>query len=327
MDKIGVIVPVFNAEKTIERCIDSIMLNNGGGILTYEVVCVNDGSTDSTLSILEKLAFKYSNLLIISQENAGVSKARQVALDAIQCDYLAFCDADDWVEEDWLISMYTTLCEYKADFIKLGACVEYSNKVNNIVDTSRKNIESVVMYNQEQAIEAFIEHKMLNGILWTNLFKRSLFEGIAFDSQLSLFEDAEILFKIILRSNRIAVCNSLKKYHYVVDGDSLSNGKFNISKLESTIIFWNELLALVSSSYPNFRSKAQKKVSEVFLTSLFQMYKWNLSDSKKEQILVETIKSNGYASFHSLRDKVFALLIEINPQIARIFVKLYTKYR
>lgn len=95
---LSVIVPVYNAEKYLSRCLESLLKQ---GIKDYEVICVNDGSTDGSLGVLETYAERYGNIVrIINQTNGGVSKARNAGLDAARGDVIAFCDADDYLVSD-----------------------------------------------------------------------------------------------------------------------------------------------------------------------------------------------------------------------------------
>lgn len=93
-EKISVIIPIYNTEKYIARCLETVLSNTYRNI---EVLCINDGSTDSSLSILEKYAAKDQRIKIINQKNAGVSAARNAGLNAVTGDYVTFVDSDDWV--------------------------------------------------------------------------------------------------------------------------------------------------------------------------------------------------------------------------------------
>lgn len=91
---ISVIVPVYNAAQYLPRCLDSVMEQSGN----FEVIVVNDGSTDNSLDIMRKYAEKYSNIHIVNQENKGVSAARNTGLNQAENKYITFVDADDWLE-------------------------------------------------------------------------------------------------------------------------------------------------------------------------------------------------------------------------------------
>lgn len=93
---LSIIVPVYNTEKYLETCLESL-LNQDIEKSMYEVICVNDGSTDGSLAILQEYAKQYDNIILIDKENEGVSIARNVGMEKAQGDYVWFIDADDWV--------------------------------------------------------------------------------------------------------------------------------------------------------------------------------------------------------------------------------------
>ena len=103
MEKIvSIIVPVYNAEKTLERCVRSLMAQT---LRSIEIILVNDGSRDQSLAICQRLAQEDGRIRLIDKPNGGVSSARNAGLDVARGDYVMFCDSDDWVEPDWCESM------------------------------------------------------------------------------------------------------------------------------------------------------------------------------------------------------------------------------
>lgn len=99
MKILSIVIPIYNIEKYLAKCLDSILVDNN---FTGQVVCVNDGSTDGSLNVLERYAAKYPNIEIISQTNAGLSEARNVGLRAAKGDYVMFIDSDDWLSPNTL---------------------------------------------------------------------------------------------------------------------------------------------------------------------------------------------------------------------------------
>lgn len=112
MELISVIIPAYNAEKTIYKCLRSIM---GGGYFNIEVIVINDGSTDRTEEIVKNITKDDRRVRLITQTNAGVAEARNTGLRNAKGKYIAWCDADDWVESTWLEDLHRYLTEYEAD--------------------------------------------------------------------------------------------------------------------------------------------------------------------------------------------------------------------
>ena len=115
MTKISVIIPVFNTEKYIEKCINSILSQSFSDI---EVICINDGSTDSSLEILSQYLSKDSRVKIINQNNQGAGYSRNIGIENASGEYLAFIDADDWIDEYFLEKAYSAAKKYDADIVE-----------------------------------------------------------------------------------------------------------------------------------------------------------------------------------------------------------------
>ena len=99
---LSIVIPVYNVEQYLPKCLDSVLVDNQ---FTGQVICVNDGSTDGSLAILEEYVARYSNMEIISQSNAGLSAARNVGLQAASGDYVMFLDSDDWLKPNALFKL------------------------------------------------------------------------------------------------------------------------------------------------------------------------------------------------------------------------------
>ncbi len=121
MPVISVIVPVYNVERYLERCLESIINQT---LKDIEIICVNDGSTDGSIKILNKYA---SQITIINKENGGLSDARNKGLECISAPYTAFVDSDDWIKEDTFEEAYKSIEKYKTDFVCFGSQKVYEN--------------------------------------------------------------------------------------------------------------------------------------------------------------------------------------------------------
>ncbi|MGN1194229.1 MAG: glycosyltransferase family 2 protein, partial [Acutalibacteraceae bacterium] len=116
MPEISVIVPVYNAQMYLERCIKSIL---GQSFTDFELILVDDGSKDSSPLLCDEAAKKDSRVRVIHKKNGGVSSARNCAIDASKGKYLIFCDSDDYVEPDWLELMHQAITK---DGVEIGVC-------------------------------------------------------------------------------------------------------------------------------------------------------------------------------------------------------------
>jgi glycosyltransferase involved in cell wall biosynthesis len=122
LPKVSVIVPVYNAGKFLVRCLDSIISQT---LLDIEIICINDGSTDDSLEILEKYAAKDSRMVVFRQDNLGQGAARNVGLESARGEYVGFVDADDWIELNYFEKLYGAAKKYDADMACCGIVRRY----------------------------------------------------------------------------------------------------------------------------------------------------------------------------------------------------------
>lgn len=337
MDKISVIVPAYNAENTIEKCIRSIANNilenidsqNSNYVrensirIQYEIIAVDDGSTDCTLNILTQLSEEYKTLKVVHQCNQGVSIARQTAIGIATGNYFAFCDADDYVEEDWLITMYKAIKRYDVDFVKFEAIIEYPN-----APAEPSCSGQCTFFNRQTALEAFIEHRLINGILWTNIFKADLFKGIKFNAQLTIFEDADVIFQIIQKCTSIVRIET-SKYHYVVYDDSLSNRKMSLKRVQNTIQFWDSVISQIPNDEVNLKHKASIAKGKWLISALGQMYKHNIKNDKVEREIIDYIRQYKVylVKSSSIKNICLLMMVLFSSEFCRkIFSLIYKVY-
>lgn len=170
MPQISIIVPVYNAEKYLPQCIDSLLSQT---LQDIEIILVNDGSTDLSLDICEKYARKDPRITIISKNNKGVAKARCDGIRKASADYISFIDSDDYYEPDFCEKMYTCITRSDADLVE---CDYY-----NVFDTYRTEhriYSSDMELNTNKFYEIVVRKTIVNGseavVLWNKLYRKEL---------------------------------------------------------------------------------------------------------------------------------------------------------
>lgn len=180
----SVIIPVYNAEKTLKRCVDSLLVQN---YQHAEIILVNDGSSDNSKAICEEYAEKFDNVKLISQENAGVSAARNAGLDAASGEYVLFVDSDDYVMPELFSGIDQILKTNHADLIQFSSCVDNG-------DTIHPNInQPLVVDSREKLVPHIVDaicRKSINGPC-AKLYKKEFIEkhNIRFPVGVSVGED------------------------------------------------------------------------------------------------------------------------------------------
>lgn len=227
MPKISIIIPCYNMEKYIERCLDSVQKQLLDDI---EIICVDDKSTDNTLSILQSRAEKDSRIRIIAQEkNMGVAVARNTAIDVATGEYVGFVDADDYVDLDYFKKLYNGAIKDEAEMSKgLFVVIEPDGRRwITPYSTEAKKRKTYFNYDFQSAI-----------------YKKSFLDAhkLRFPVNVVLAEDVCFLFKAAYLCNKIHVSDYQTAYYYPLRPDSASNNTISHKKVESVLTICHELM-------------------------------------------------------------------------------------
>ena len=209
--KVSAIVPVYNTEKFLEKCIRSIMSQT---LKEIEIICINDGSTDNSLEILKKLQKEDNRIIIIDKKNEGVSKARNVGIENARGKYCLNIDSDDWVESNYFKAMYEKAKLNNLEMLVSDFIVERKNnqEVKKDLEISEEDILT-----GEEYLEIFYSRNF-NGYTWNKLIETSLYKinRINYNEDIGFCEDVEVLSKLASNMNKIGKINTAY-YHYKVD--------------------------------------------------------------------------------------------------------------
>lgn len=226
MPKVSVIVPVYNAEKAIERCIRSILDQEYKDL---ECIAVDDGSKDSSAEILDRLAKEDERLKVIHKENGGVSKARNTALEAVHGEYVQFLDADDWIPTDSTKLLVRALEESNADLT-----VGYFYRVvgENVA------IQGSIASTNPLSLQEYAQLMMVTpadyyyGVLWNKLYKAEIFKkyDLKMDENVRFAEDFIFNLEYLLHVEKIMPLKAPVYYYVKTEGSLVSQG-MSFSKL------------------------------------------------------------------------------------------------
>lgn len=205
--KLSVIVPVYNSSKYLKKCIDSILSQT---FSNYELIIVDDGSTDESGEICDNYMRKHSNVDVIHIENAGVANARKIGVQRSHGEYLMFVDSDDWIDPKMFEKMYNTIKKRDCDIV---SC-EYFLEEENRTIASRTSIQNGTEYNNsEEVLKDILLYKGINVWLVNKIFKKELFNGIDFREGTKMGEDYEVLLQVLANAKRFIHLTN-KFYHY-----------------------------------------------------------------------------------------------------------------
>ena len=235
---VSVIMPVYNNEKYLEQCLDSIVNQS---LTDIEIICVDDGSEDSSAEILKRYAEKDSRIRIIYQENAGAGAARNNGLRHAQGKYLSFLDSDDFFENDMLEKAVKKIEEDAADFV-VFRCNQYLNdcdKFKNVRYTLKEQtLPPYVPFNFRQITDNVF--KTFVGWAWDKLYKREFVmrHGLTFQEQRTS-NDMLFVFTALVLAEKITYLDEVLAHQRRNNNESLSN-----TREKSWFCFYNALCAL-----------------------------------------------------------------------------------
>ena len=301
---ISVIVPVYNSEKYILDCVNSVLDQE---FSSYEVIIVNDGSTDESLTILQSLAKQSDKIRVVSQENKGVSAARNLGLQLSQGDYIVFLDADDYLHKDALMTFMDVAHSCKADFVYSTKCFVTKNQKN-----IKKQVRRVV--SSREAVSDLLDPKVIVGS-WNKIYRKSFLveNNIKFNEKLMYGEGLNFIVDCSLRSEKTIMIED-RLYYYRRDNynsattsfslDKIKNGDFALKLVEEKLIeslgasnvmfVYHRLLFRLVSKLRASQNKLLPEGKEIFLqweSVLREEYKFimksgGISPSRKVLLMI-----------------------------------------
>lgn len=287
---ISIIVPIYNVEKYLVKCLESVLSQTYRNL---EIILVDDGSIDDCGKICDQYACMDSRIRVIHQNNAGVSAARNKGLSIATGKWIGWVDPDDWIEIDMFEYLLENAQKVQADISVCGRVEEYK-------DFSRKRTwTGSYIFSTEKALEKLLQDDVMQNYLWDKLFKRELFDNLWFWNRRT-FEDISIMYKLFERASKV-ICLPDVKYHYqqreysIVNDFTLSN-KINHFyavklRLEDMKFTWPQFTKLLEAQcmiaivntwggyYKNSKAERMKYKVELEKMSLFaKQYRNSLKD-------------------------------------------------
>ena len=274
MPKVSVIVPVYNVEEYLERCLDSLVNQT---LKDIEIIIVNDGSTDGSKEKIQKYINTYKNIVYLEKKNGGLSSARNYGIPYAKGEYIGFVDSDDYVELTMYEKMYNKAIEEKSDIVECDFIWEYPNK-------KREDIGKVYSSKKEAIIEARV-------VAWNKIIKKDIIEKtkITFPEGLR-YEDIEFFYKIVPYLDKISFVKETL-VHYVQGESSIANTQ-NERTGEIFKIWENVLNYYIENNIFNeYRSELEYSYTRILLcSSLKRIIK--VKDRKVRKALIKLTWQN-----------------------------------
>ena len=298
--KISVIVPCYNSEKTIERCLDSLTVDLAD--INYEIIVIDDGSTDNTEYKIKKYSDK--NIIFIKSKNYGVSHARNLGLEKARGSYIAFCDSDDYLAENYYSVAVRVLEKSDYDLVVLG----FTKSNHKIRKCKRDKIfNNLTLINQID----YLKKNVLFNYPFNKVYRKQFIKSY-FDESLSLGEDVIFNLNYFEMINKVYYLSNVN-YIYTVNNDTSLSGKLRNDRLNNIIFLYNQTREFFYKKFnegckKSFYESAIKEALQYLLRTVF--YAENYSEWKK------------YIEVNSIQEEIKKIL-KLDKFISKYKIFLY----
>lgn len=285
-NKISIVVPVYNVEPYLKRCLDSVLAQTWE---QWECILVNDGSKDNSLEIAKAYAEQDSRFRVVSQENQGLSAARNKGIELSTGNYISFLDSDDAIAPTFLERLWQVVDKYDADAAVCTYLRFSSEKIPAVLDVLG---QETVLTAEEAVKKILVDRKRHMITAWGKLYKRELLKEIRYPVG-KMHEDEFVTYKIFAHCRKVAEVSD-GMYFYFERADSIM-GKYKIKRLDALEAF-HESLEFISKEMPELYGK-------VFVNYLFNL-------------------AIAYYRVSTLKDQK-----DINREIRKAFLKIWQEYK
>ena len=271
---ISIIVPCYNVEKYLQKCVDSILNQTYRNL---EVILVDDGSTDSTPQMCDEYQKRDERVKVIHKVNGGLADARNVAIDCFKGEYVTFIDSDDYVALDLVETLFGLIVQNNADMSVMWANMFYEG-TEPIED---KKEHAIRVFNSEESLIDMFYQRSFDTSAWGKLYHKVVFQdGIRYPKGW-IYEDLPTTYRLMQKAKRV-VFTDKKSYYYLLRNNSIEGAPFNSKKYESCIMIVDQL----EKDYPQMSPAVQKALDCRIVSFLFHIL---LAVPEKEKEMKATL--------------------------------------
>lgn len=326
LPKISIIVPVFNVEKYLPGCLNSLLAQT---MTDFEVICVNDGSTDGCGKILDDYVQKDDRFISVHQQNKGLSGARNTGLNFAKGEYVYFLDSDDYLHPDALKTLYEIAEKENVDMVT-GELI-HTTELYHPIET-RIDINSLKTIRFDETFYNFLNRKEIKTSVCTRLCKRSLLKNIRFIEGI-YFEDVPFTTLLMEQASNLVVTNA-PIYYYYHNPDSIMRTSFTPQKVKSYQILIEYIYNYIMKHRPEAIFDVRKKIlNKRFKMMVNQAVRKQKDKQKRKELfdviqpVVQELYDGGFISYDGLKIhhkiELYLLLNTKSSTLPRLFMSLF----
>ena len=324
--KISVIVPVYNTSKYLEKCMESILNQS---LKEIEVICINDGSTDNSLKILEKISKQDRRVKVINQINKGLTATRNIGLRLAKGKYIINIDSDDWIEKYYFENIYKKAQENNLDMVISDIIFDFKDKI--ILKKDLEISDDRIITGKEY-MKVFFENGGL-GYSWNKLIKREIYSknNIYFNEAIFAIEDVEFITRLSYFLKKIGKVN--KAFYHYRQGENNGSKKIVLKNIDDKIIAYNSMLEFYTIRKEEYILKKIKKEKEVQL--IYEIVKFDYSHLSnyefREKRVLEELRKDKEIIKKETNNYLYSQVLLVNLIKKSIFpdkivINLFRKY-
>lgn len=319
MAAISVIVPVYNVEGLLSKCVESILNQT---FKNFEILLIDDGSKDKSGDICEEFAKKDSRVKVYHKKNGGLSSARNYGMRYAEGEYYTFIDSDDFIDETMLKILYENIIENNVDLSITGVRDIYEGKTS--VDVKRERM----LLSSEETLKLMLMGKKINVYAVSKLYKKTIFDDLEYPEG-KAYEDSYIIVDILKKCSRIFI-DTIPQYNYYHRANSITTLQYSARDMDY-IEAWTNNFDKIKDAFPSLEELGMRRVC---FSYFFVLDKILLANKEKEtedtKEIVAFLRKNGdfiaNNPYFSRNRKIALKLLKINLKLYKPFPHIMNKF-
>lgn len=256
---VSIIVPVYNVENCLKKCVDSIISQKYNNL---EIILVDDGATDKSGAICDELALTDKRIRVLHKQNGGLSSARNAGLKIATGLFVMFIDSDDWIKQGMVSDLYKTLIQGDADLAVCGVIM-----TDGIKEVPLEWYKKRMVFQTDEALDELIDNQILTSHAWNKIYKYEIIKDVPFPEG-KLYEDIRMMHFVVERCRKVAVTDK-RYYYYYQRPNSITTLPKLKNKLEFVDAFEDRYNAL-KDKYPQYKEKILSQIGGSFSLTIVQ---------------------------------------------------------
>lgn len=317
MNKVSVIVPIYNSESTIKRCVDSIINQTYHDI---EILLINDGSTDNSLNIISDYSKRDSRIIVIDKKNEGVSKTKNLGIKKATSEFIMFVDSDDYINLDSIEKLISFQEKNGFDIVKF----HYNNYIDNKLYNTELKYPHCFSLNSKAKVKDF-KNKLLSGeipgYMQLLLIRRESLGNLCINENINFLEDLSFYLELLNKNLKIGILNE-RLYNYVNNKNgitfSLSTNKI-VTRLNNILLYYEYAIFQVEDDYQ--KELVYNSCTYLLIHSIFELYR---SSFKNKNLIKKYL--NDEKVINIIINSNYDKLDRFTKRIVKNYKKLYMVY-